>query len=1117
MKAAHLSFRNFVKQNLTALLTAVFVFATVSAVPAQIVETGTITGVVKDNSGAVVVKAHVNVRNTDTGLSSNTTTDEQGLYVSPPLNPGNYEIQVDVPGFTKVIEHVRLEVGQRETADIALTVGANAETIEVQDTGAVLETESSSVGNLRTEEAVRDLPLNGRNFNELFSLGAGVIPTTTQSVSIPYTQQRGPSYFAINGSRPQENRTLLDGIGDQENHNSMTALFPPIDAIQEFSEETQDADARYGRGNGGTINAVIKSGTEHYHGDVFEFLRNTALDARNDFNIATPGPTGQKAALRQNEFGATFGGPVFWKQANPKTFFFADYAGKRFAQGQTNVESVPVVNVTPTGYDFSVYSAAIKNPSTHVAYANNFVPNTDPLIDPTGANILKFYQKYAQPNYGNANAVANNFIYGPLLIINEDDFDVKIDRKFTEKYSAFLRYSQGHDIFSQPGILPTPLVGDVICGPATDPAHQAVLSETHIFSATAINTARYGWTRFFVYAKNWDVGLQLASPSNLNIPGVYNANNPLTDGLPVMTFTGYAAIGDAGNSPTNIGTNNYQWDDDLTLIRGRHSIDLGFDLIRLEYNMFQTNAEHGSEAFGTRYTGLPWSDLLFGAPTSGTYSFPSEVGLRESDLSFYAQDNYKVSNRLTLNVGVHYENFLGWPWTEIHDKEYAFVPSISTTALEQVGTHGIPRSGLSGNNLNFAPRVGAAYKITNKTVFHAGFGIYYAAPDVGVSSTLSANDPVDDYWAFNNPAAYVAGATNSAVFNYARNGYAHTPVTSGNAVQPNTPAFAVDPNAKTPYTEQWHAALEQQIPFSTVLKFAYVGTKGTHLDNLRDINTDPLVAGTNSVTYNRPYGIPGVGGAVFAQISELETRQVSSYNALQVTAERRAHGLGFLASYTYSHALDEGSAESASVANPYNLRYDYGNADYNVPNRFVASANYQLPFKGNALFGPLERGWQLNAIAQFFDGLPFSVASGTALGDGLTTRAQLLPGFGNGSLPKGQRTLSQWFNTQAFAVPAAGTYGNSGRNILQGPGTKTVDFSIFKDTHLTESKVLQLRAEAFNLANTPQFNNPAATVGTYNATTGKWSNGFGTVSSAAAESTFQRTERQIQFAAKINF
>ena len=1081
----------FHRFSLFAVLAALFA----TTLHAQIVEKGTITGVVNDSSGAIVGGARVSLYNMATDITTETTTNGQGLYVSPPLDPGDYDIQVKVTGFKTVHESFRLEVGQRASANIALPVGNSSETVEVQDNNQeVLQTESATIENLRTEEAVRDLPLNGRNFNELFSLGAGVIPTTTQSVSIPYTQQRGPSYFAINGSRPQENRTLLDGIGDNENHNSMTALFPPIDAIQEFSEETTDADARYGRGNGATINVVYKSGTSHYHGDVFEFLRNTALDSRNYF------APGAKPALRQNEFGVTFGGPLSWKKTtNPKTFFFADYAGKRLAQGETNLVSVPVVAITAAGYDFSKYSAAVKNPLTHTVYANNFVPASDPLIDATGANILKFYEQYAQPNVAGA-TTANNYLYVPLLITNEDDFDAKIDHKFTEKDSGFIRYSEGRDNITQPGILPPPLVGDVICGPASDPAHQAVLSETHVFSPTILNTARYGWTRFFVYAKNYDQGLNL--PTTLNIPGVEIAGNGLSDGLPVMTFTGYTAIGDAGNSPTNIGTNNYQWDDDLTLVRGKHSLDLGFDLIRLEYNMFQTGAEHGSEAFATRYTGLAWSDLLFGAPTSGTYSFPSEVGLRESDLSFYAQDNYKVNNKLTLNLGVHYENFLGWPWTEVHNKEYAFVPSISTTALEQVGTNNIPRSGLSGNNLNFAPRVGLAYKVTNKTVFHAGYGIYYAAPDVGVSSTLSANVPVDDYWAFNNPATYVANATSSGVFNYARNGYVHTKVTSGSGVQPNTPAFAVDPNAKTPYTEQWHAAIEQQIPFSTVLKVAYVGTKGTHLDNLRDINAGQLgLNGATTVSAVRPYPF-------FAQISELETRQVSSYNAVQVTAERRAHGLSFLASYTYSHALDEGSGESASVTNPYNIRYDYGNADYNVPNRFVASSNYQLPFKGSGLLGPLERGWQVNAIAQFFDGLPFSVASGTALGDGLSPRAQLLPGFGNGSLPPSKRTLGAWFNTAAFAVPAAGTWGNSGRNILEGPGTKSVDFSIFKDTHLTESKVLQLRAEAFNLANTPQFNNPAATANTA---------AIGTISSAASESTFQRTERQIQFAAKITF
>ena len=1126
MSAVYFSFGSLAKRNLFRLMAGLFAILAASSLSAQIVETGTITGVVRDNTSAVIPNAHVTVRNSDTGLASNTTTDAQGLYVSPPLKPGNYTVQIDVPGFKPVIEKVRLEVGQRAAADATLAVGSAAETIEVQATGAVLETESSTVSNLRTEEAVRDLPLNGRNFNELFNLGAGAISTTAQSTgSIAYTQQRGPSYFAINGSRPQENRTLVDGIGDQENHNSMTAVFPPIDAIQEFSEETDDADARYGRGNGGTINVVIKSGTDKYHGDAFEFLRNTALDARNYFNTAIPGPTGQKAALRQNEFGVTFGGPVFWKQANPKTFFFADYAGKRFAQGQDFLSSVPAVNITAAGYDFTNYfvqnpKLVIQNPlNKAITYTktNPIIPAGTAGLDQTGINLLNFYQKYAPPNYGAAGATVNNFFYAPLLIINEDDFDVKIDRKFTEKDSAFLRYSQGHDILSQPGILPTPLVGDVICGPASDPAHQAVVSETHVFSPSIVNTVRYGWTRFFVYAKNWDgAGSTFAgldSPSQLNIPGVINPNNPLSIGLPVYSFSGYTPIGDAGNSPTNIGTNNYQVDDDLTLVRGKHSLDLGFDLIRLEYNMFQSGAEHGSDSFATRYTGLAWSDLLFGAPTSGSFAFPSGVGLRESDLSFYAQDNYRVNSRLTLNLGVHYENFLGWPWTEAHNKEWDFVPSISTTALEQAGTHGIPSSGLSGNNANFAPRVGAAYKITNKTVFHAGYGIYYAAPNVGVSSTLAANVPVYDYWAFNNPATYVAGATSSAVFNYASSGFVHTVATSGSAILKGQAAYTVDRNAKTPYTEQWHASIEQQIPFSTVLKFTYVGTKGTHLDDFRDINSNPWGAvepgfpnGATTVTVARPY-------PTFGQISELETRQVSSYNALQVTAERRAHGLGFLASYTYSHALDQGSSESPTVSDPYNLRYDYGNADYDVPNRFVASSNYQLPFKGNGVLGPLERGWQLNAIGQFYDGTPFSVGTTDAFGDGQSTRAILLPGLGNGSLPKGKRGLTAahpWFNTAAFAVPAATsfTYGNSGRNSLEGPGTKYVDFSIFKDTHLTESKILQLRAEAFNLANTPQFNNPNATAGTA---------AIGSISGAGSDLTFQRTARQIQFAAKINF
>jgi hypothetical protein len=503
---------------------------------AQIVENGTITGVVRDHSGAVIANAQVKIRNAATGLSNSTATDSQGLYVSPPLNPGDYVVEFTAPGFGKVQEHVRIEVSQRAAADAVLTVGQNTQTVTVEATN-----ETSTVSNLRTEEAVKDLPLNGRNFAELVGLGAGVVPAQTQIVSIPYTQQRGPTSYAFNGLRFQENRLLLDGIGDNENHNGLAVvIFPPIDAVQEFSEETTDADARYGRGNAGTINLIYKSGTNRYHGEVFEFLRNSALDARNYFDTAA------KPGFRMNEFGATFGGPLFARD-NPQTFFFADYSGQRTRQGLTYVDTVPDFNLTPTGYDFSAYATPVKNPTTGIAYANNFIPLTD--VNQTGANILNLYHQYAVPNIAGA-TTANNFLFNPERSVTEDAFDVKIDHRFSDRDSAFFRYSEARDSILQPGILPVPLVGTVICGPAQDPAHQAVVSETHIFTPTTINTARFGWSRFFVYAKNWDAGLNL--PTQFGIPGVDIAGNPNSDGLPVMNFAGDTSIGDAGNSPTHI-------------------------------------------------------------------------------------------------------------------------------------------------------------------------------------------------------------------------------------------------------------------------------------------------------------------------------------------------------------------------------------------------------------------------------------------------------------------------------------------------------------------------------------------------------------------------------------
>jgi hypothetical protein len=417
--------------------------------------------------------------------------------------------------------------------------------------------------------------------------------------------------------------------------------------------------------------------------------------------------------------------------------------------------------------------------------------------------------------------------------------------------------------------------------------------------------------------------------------------------------------------------------------------------------------------------------------------------------------------------------------------------------------------------------VGFALKLTPKTVVHAGYGIYYSAPNVTNSDGLSNNAPSVDYWAFNNSSVYGAAASNGTPFNYASDGFVHTPATNASNLPAGLPVYAQDPQAKTPYSEQWHLTIQRELAPSTTLSVAYVGTKGVHLDDLVDINAGS--PGTTDVTVARPYPF-------FAQIFQLQTNQISSYNGLQVSAERRARGLSFLASYTYSHALDENTSSPGSpLANPYNLRADYGDSDLNVPNRFVASANYQLPFKADGALNPWVQGWQVNAILQYFDGIPFSVTSANGVGDGLTPRSETVPGLGNGSLSPGKRSLQEWFNTSAFvSIPltgplANGQWGDSGRNILQGPGTKNVDFSVFKNFQLAESKVLQIRGEFFNLFNTPQFNNPSATAPTPSATSTTLvpnitaGSAYGTISSAGSPTTFQRISREIQLAVKFTF
>jgi hypothetical protein len=375
--------------------------------------------------------------------------------------------------------------------------------------------------------------------------------------------------------------------------------------------------------------------------------------------------------------------------------------------------------------------------------------------------------------------------------------------------------------------------------------------------------ASLGWSRIFIAAQNFDQGLHL--PTQLGIPGVIvPGDEQHTDGLPLLSITGINPIGDPVNAPTQIGTNNYQVNDNLTLVRGKHSFDAGVEIVRLQYNMYQTLAEHGSMVFSGNYSGLGLADLLLGAPTSGTYQYEQGTrGFRQLDLSFYAQDNYKINDRFNVAAGVRYDNFLGWPWTEVKNRMYQFDPSLSTTEVFRVGTHDVPASGVHGNNANFAPRVGFSVKVASKTTVHGGYGLYYEAPNVPNSELPGANAPAIDYWAFNNIAYGADG------FNWVSNGFVNTRAIGG--APQGAPLYAVAPNAKNPYAEQWHASVQQQIGDSIRITVAYIGNVGMHLDVLFDINQ--AAPGTTPIATRRPY-------PYFAQIWQLQTVLTSSYNGL---------------------------------------------------------------------------------------------------------------------------------------------------------------------------------------------------------------------------------------------
>ena len=1065
-----------------------------SSATAQIVDTARISGVIRDSSGARISSATVSFRNQATGSSFGLRSNSEGLYITPPLAPGDYELKVQAVGFSSLIQQVHLELAQRASVDFTLNVGPTNETVEVRAPAPLLESESSTLSNERTEVDVVNLPLNGRNFAKLMGLTAGVVATNTQFQGLlALAGARGDTSYSVNGLRSEENHFLIDGISDNENHNGLgVIIFPPVDAVQEFRQETSVADARYGHGGGGTINLIFKSGTSKYHGSLFEFLRNADLDARNFFDKSKP-------AFHLNQFGATFGGPI-GNRKDPHTFFFVDGEGTRRDQGLTYVSTVP----TPAmrGGNFSQLPQVLLDPTSQVPLAGGgfsrspFRGNvvSPGLIDPVG---LKLIGLYPLPNLP---GVANNFLYQPSYRVTSDQGDLRLDHRFSDVDDGFVRYGQARADITQPGRLPAPAVGGAVSGFLNEPSLQAVLSETHTFAPRTVNTARFGWSRVHIQATDIDQNQPYAQ--EIGIPGSNIPGDPVTYGLPNITITGAASLGSFGNLPAIIVTNNYQFDENLSMVRGGHTIQIGGDFTRLQYNVFQTANLRGSMSFTTAYTsnptspagtGLGLADLLLGKPISGSLQYMDGTrGMRRSDLSVFVQDDYKVNGRLTLNVGVRYENYIGYPWTEVANRAYQFVPP---SGVVQVGTNAVPRSGVAARNFNFMPRVGLAWRVTSKTVARAAYGIFYSAPQIGFGINIAANPPNVINTAYANNQFDFGNATPAS------QGFARpsTGTVIGSALS------AVDPNEHMPYTQQWNLTVSHELTAATLVSAAYVGTVGTHLQGW--ININQPVPGLTPLAQRRPYPL-------FQSIMGVACVDTSRYHALQLTFEQRpSRGLSFNTSYTWSHALDDSSVNASSLQpfmDTYNRRLDYGNADFDIRHRLVASATYLLPFRASGWLRHAIEGWQLNGILSLYTGLPFTVQSATnTLNIGANSRASYA-GAGDGNLPGGARSIQHWFNVASFSAPPLLQFGDVGRNTLRGPGTHQLDFSVFKNFRFREGSMpsLQVRGEAFNLTNTPQFNNPAATIG---------ATGAGTVASSGSFSTFQRLSREVQLALKLYF